>query len=346
MPWGTVEGKGVLAESQKIRFLDLKNDKKSKKGAKKLRNDVYVDCDCDEITKIDYGFSEKNVICMYFRTTSKESIEIELIELFKTEKLVLQIQPEQPDSFEIPSEYLADGRFLHIRVSGKMLQTDRVWHSFIHIIGDASAYQEIQMEQLNGCVMRVKRGTPIEKHEPTWLEKLLFLLTRQSIDATDQNCYYAALAIYEATKKELTENGIDTSDCQTIAELIEKYKDYYQKEFSKTLNHYKQILSDIYDAIVSRGVVFPKENIEDYDDQIRKLKKVDLVIEFSEMLKNVSASEVVLVEKLTDRVGSQKFVPNYFSISDNLSSSNLTITVNDQIDITDILTVTVSHNES
>ena len=134
---------------------------------------MFIDCDRDEITKIDYESSENNVICMYFRTGSEESIEIGLIELFKTEKLALQIQPEQSDSFEIPSEYLKDGRFLHIRVSGRVIGTDRTWHKFIHIIGDASAYQEIQLEQLSGCVMQVKKGIPIEKHEPTWLEKLL-----------------------------------------------------------------------------------------------------------------------------------------------------------------------------
>ena len=283
-----------------------------KKGAKKLRNNVYIDCDHDEITKIDYEFSENNVICLYFRTESEESVEIQLIELFKTEKLALQIQPEQPDSFEIPSEYLTDGRFLHIRVSGMVIETDRTWHNFIHIVGDASAYQEIQLEQLSGCVLRVKKGIPIVKHEPTWLEKLLLLLTRRSLDATDQNCYYAALETFDSTQKELEENGIDTSDCQTIAELIVKYKNYYQ-------GYYQQILSDIYDAIVSRGLIFPKENIDDYDDQIRRLKKVDLDIQLHEALAMTEITEkVLLVERLKDSVQSSLQVPEKYGLSDAL----------------------------
>nr|DAV84573.1 MAG TPA: hypothetical protein [Caudoviricetes sp.] len=318
-----------------------------KKGAKKLRNNVFIDCDRDEITKIDYESSENNVICMYFRTGSEESIEMGLIELFKTEKIALQIQPEQSDSFEIPSEYLTDGRFLHIRVSGKVVGTDRTWHNFIHIIGDASAYQEIQLEQLSGCVMQVKKGIPIVKHEPTWLEKLLVLLTRRSIEATEQNCYYAVLATYDTTAKELQDNGIDTSDCQTIAELIDKYKEYYEKEVAKTLDHYRQVLSDIYDAIVSRGLMFPKDNIDDYADQIRKLKKVDLQIQLSEEIKQVLVdADVKIIDKLTDKVENNLLTPSRYALSESLNSSNLLVTVQNSINITDTLSVTMTHTES
>ena len=195
--------------------------------------------------------------------------------------------------------------------------------------------------------MQVKKGIPIVKHEPTWLEKLLVLLTRRSIEATEQNCYYAALATYDTTAKELQDNGIDTSDCQTIAELIDKYKEYYEKEVAKTLDHYRQVLSDIYDAIVSRGLMFPKDNIDDYADQIRKLKKVDLQIQLSEEIKQVLVdADVKIIDKLTDKVENNLLTPSRYALSESLNSSNLLVTVQNSINITDTLSVTMTHTES
>ena len=162
-----------------------------------------------------------------------------------------------------------------------------------------------------------------------------------------QNCYYAALATYDTTAKELQDNGIDTLDCQTIAELIDKYKEYYEKEVAKTLDHYRQVLSDIYDAIASRGLMFPKDNIDDYADQIRKLKKVDLQIQLSEEIKQVLVDvDVKVIDKLTDKVEKNLLTPSRYALSESLNSSNLLVAVQNSINITDALNVTVTHTES
>ena len=153
------------------------------------------------------------------------------------------------------------------------------------------------------------------------------------MDATDQNCYYAALETFDSTQKELEENGIDTSDCQTIAELIVKYKNYYQ-------GYYQQILSDIYDAIVSRGLIFPKENIDDYDDQIRRLKKVDLDIQLHEALAMTEITErVLLMERLKDSVQSSLQVPEKYGLSDALDE--LCVSAGGNVEIIESLQVSL-----
>lgn len=296
-----------------------------------MQNTIKIDVVTDTIVSISTVDNGSNSIVIKFTNCTVNDTPPE-VEFYKPEKYcgcVTFDTGQREYAATVPDECINDGHVFHFRYVCK----DKA-HKYFHVLGNATKFENMTLEKVANDVV-VMRGNTLPETEITYLGLLLKLLTKENLDPTDKNCYEAGLTLYQSLQLELIEKEMDISECVTIGDLIDKLKEYYDN-----------ILSDIYDAIVSRGLIFPKENIDDYDDQIRKLKKVDLVIEFSEMLKNVSASEVVLVEKLTDRVGSQKFVPNYFSISDNLSSSNLTITVNDQIDITDILTVTVSHNES
>ena len=112
-----------------------------------------------------------------------------------------------------------------------------------------------------------------------------------------------------------------------------QYKNYYQ-------GYYQQILSDIYDAIVSRGLIFPKENIDDYDDQIRRLKKVDLDIQLHEALAMTEITEkVLLVERLKDSVQSSLQVPKKYGLSDALDE--LCVSAGGNVEIIESLQVSL-----
>ena len=93
--------------------------------------------------------------------------------------------------------------------------------------------------------------------------------------------------------------------------------------------------------------MFPKDNIDDYANQIRKLKKVDLQIQLSEEIKQVLVNaDVKVIDKLTDKVENNLLTPSRYALSESLNSSNLLIAVRNSIDITDALSVTVTHTES
>lgn len=87
--------------------------------------------------------------------------------------------------------------------------------------------------------------------------------------------------------------------------------------------------------------------IDDYADQIRKLKKVDLQIQLSEEIKQVLVdADVKIIDKLTDKVENNLLTPSRYALSESLNSSNLLVTVQNSINITDTLSVTMTHTES
>lgn len=87
---------------------------------------------------------------------------------------------------------------------------------------------------------------------------------------------------------------------------------------------YKQALDDIYDALVSRGLVFPKENIEDYANQIRNLKMIDLDLTFTDNINkcidvSISTGEIDAIVGMTDNLVTNVSVPAASRLTENLT---------------------------
>ena len=89
---------------------------------------------------------------------------------------------------------------------------------------------------------------------------------------------------------------------------------------------YKQALDEIYDALVSRGLIFPRENIEDYANQIHRLKMIDLDLQFSEDMANdnianihISTTDIDVDMNLTDNLTATAKEPAASGLSEDLS---------------------------
>jgi len=305
-----------------------------------VQNIVKIDVSTDTILSISTVYDESNSITIKFTNCTVNDTPPE-VEFYKPEKYCGCITfdtSQQEYAVDVPDECIGDGHIFHFRYI-----CDNRAHKYFHILGNANAYESMTLKQLTGNVMTME-GSELSTPNISFLDLLLKLLTREKLNPTDKNCYRAGLELYQSLESDLIEKGTDTSECITIKDLIDKLLEYYRIHYQE---YYGRILSDIYEAIASRGLIFPKENIEDYDDQIRKLKMVDLVIEFSEVLRDVNVTNSVgIIGALTDHVSNVLLVPGRTVLSESLASENLAVAVSNSVEIIDTLIVSVSHDES
>ena len=147
---------------------------------------------------------------------------------------------------------------------------------------------------------------------------------------TDQDLEYDRVN-WKNDITEIDEDNLNKMDAG-IARLFEELKNIKK--------NYQEVLDDIYDAIVSRGLVFPKENVKDYVAQIYKLKKVDLDIQLQAALAMTEITERVLpVERLKDSVQSSLQVPEKYGLSDALDE--LCVSAGGNVEIIESLQVSL-----
>ena len=146
---------------------------------------------------------------------------------------------------------------------------------------------------------------------------------------TDQDLEYDRVN-WKNDITEIDEDNLNKMDAG-IARLFEELKNIKK--------NYQEVLDDIYDAIVSRGLV-PKENVKDYAAQIYKLKKVDLDIQLQAALAMTEITErVLLVERLKDSVQSSLQVPEKYGLSDALDE--LCVSAGGNVEIIESLQVSL-----